>query len=86
MKDSGGIGFDDYGGELELYDLNITSTQGPQKPTVVGKVQTTARFASIGWTPMNPESSQQYEMGLLAGGMVDGSLHVWNPSLINRLV
>jgi hypothetical protein len=33
-KDSGGIGFDDYGGELELHDLNLTKTSDvPVAPT-----------------------------------------------------
>lgn len=80
-KDSGGIGFDDYGGELELYKLNISSTDGSSKPEVQGKISTPARFASIGWTPANFQSGN-YEMGLLAGGLVDGSLHVWDPNLI----
>lgn len=84
-KDSGGVGFDDYGGELELYDLNITSANGDgsPKPVVIGKVETASRFASIGWTPMNPDFASEYKLGLLVGGMSDGSLHVWDPAKIS---
>mmetsp|Transcript_10890 Transcript_10890/g.16284 ORF Transcript_10890/g.16284 Transcript_10890/m.16284 type:complete len:1098 (-) Transcript_10890:198-3491(-) len=70
-KDSGGIGFDDYGGELEIYDFHIA---GSQKPVLLGKIKTTARFASIDWSPCG------FEMGMIVGGMVDGTVQLWNPA------
>ena len=75
MKDSGSIGFDDYGGELELYDLNMSDPSGA-KPKLMGSTKTTTRFASVGWTtPLGC-----YGTGLIAGGMVDGVVNIWNPS------
>eukprot|EP00978_Attheya_sp_CCMP212_P004495 scaffold9789_cov54-Attheya_sp.AAC.12 len=79
-KDSGGVGFDDYGGELELYDLNITCPEGKPTPQLIGSVKTTKRFSSIGWTKGTDAISQHYGMGLLAGGMIDGTVNIWNPA------
>jgi len=81
-KDSGGGGFDDYGGELELYDLNITSSK--ESPEVIGNIKTATRFSSISWTPGSASISSSFGMGLLAGGMVDGAVHVWNPQNIGK--
>eukprot|EP00586_Coscinodiscus_wailesii_P014845 CAMPEP_0172501496 /NCGR_PEP_ID=MMETSP1066-20121228/150412_1 /TAXON_ID=671091 /ORGANISM="Coscinodiscus wailesii, Strain CCMP2513" /LENGTH=310 /DNA_ID=CAMNT_0013276297 /DNA_START=178 /DNA_END=1107 /DNA_ORIENTATION=+ len=78
-KDSGGIGFDDYGGELEIYDTSITSTC---EPRVLGKIKTTSRFASLAWTATT--DNDDYPMGLVAGGMIDGSVTVWDPAVICR--
>eukprot|EP00545_Synedropsis_sp_CCMP1620_P010337 CAMPEP_0119006448 /NCGR_PEP_ID=MMETSP1176-20130426/2301_1 /TAXON_ID=265551 /ORGANISM="Synedropsis recta cf, Strain CCMP1620" /LENGTH=178 /DNA_ID=CAMNT_0006958361 /DNA_START=24 /DNA_END=557 /DNA_ORIENTATION=+ len=63
-KDSGGIGFEDYGGELDLYDLNL----GGDDPKLLKTVKTTHRFGSLAWSTE----------GFIAGGMSDGSLHLWN--------
>ena len=74
-QDSGSSGFDDYGGDLELYDLNMSDASGPQ-PKLVGKVKTATRFSSLGWT--SPVGS--YDMGLIGGGMGDGVVNIWNPA------
>lgn len=81
-KDSGGIGFDDTGGELDLYDLNLNSPEGhsPQ-PKLVGSVKTKSRFASVSWT-VAESISDRFRMGLLAGGMTDGTVHLWNPTAL----
>lgn len=88
-KDSGGGGFDDTGGELEVYDLwssNITSGAddndkvGSTQPKLLGSIKTGARFASVAWTPYTRNG--KYPMGLLAGGMVDGTIYIWDPSLV----
>jgi len=76
VKDSGGIGFDDYGGELEIYDLSITS--GNNGPKLLGSVKTASRFASLGWS----SSMEGFPMGLIAGGMDNGVIQIWDPSLL----
>lgn len=48
-------------------------------PRIIGKVKTTSRFASIGWTPGSGAVSDRFHMGLVAGGMIDGTVHIWNP-------
>jgi len=75
-KDSGGIGFDDYGGELELYDFDIAGTQ---EPALLGKVKTSSRFASIDWS-----SDGGFELGIIVGGMSDGSVQLWNVAGVIR--
>lgn len=83
QKDSAGIGFEDTGGDLELCDLNMTSPEGSSPvPKIVGKVKTSSRFASIGWTPGSGAVAVKYPMGLIAGGMTDGTVHVWNAKAI----
>jgi len=81
-KDSGSIGFDSSGGALELFDLGITSSLA--KPRVMGSVKTTSRFSSIGWTPGTTQlrSNPKFTMGLIAGGMDDGTVNIWNPKSI----
>jgi len=81
-KDSGSIGFDDCGGELELYDFNITNGDAAS-PSILGSVTTTSRFSTLSWTTASP--TPQFGMGLLAGGMVDGTVQIWNPhSIMNK--
>jgi protein transport protein SEC31 len=80
VQDSGGIGFDDHGGELELYDLNMTTAKASSpEPFVVGTIVTTTRFASIGWAKT---SDPKYSLGIIAGGMIDGTVQIWDPQAI----
>lgn len=79
-KDSSGIGFDDYGGELEIHSLDFSSTSSSSS-TLLGKVRANSRFSSLAWSEMTTNSSQ-YPYGLIAGGMMDGNIHVWDPSKI----
>ena len=75
-KDSGGVGFEDSGGELELYDLNLSSSE---EPKLVASVKTAARFASVGWSTFTGSSGgHRYPLGLIAGGMADGKVHIWD--------
>lgn len=81
-KDSGGLGFEDTGGELDLYDLNLTSPEGSSpQPKLLGSVQTKARFASVSWTT-GEAIADRFKMGLIAGGMTDGTVHIWNPAAV----
>jgi protein transport protein SEC31 len=79
-KDSGGkIGFDDYGGELEFFNLNLTSSGGDTVPQKLGGGKTTSRFSSIGWTPYGG-ADNGHSTGLVGGGMSDGTVQIWDPS------
>ncbi|KAG7359849.1 WD40 repeat-containing protein [Nitzschia inconspicua] len=73
-KEGGGGGFDDTGGELELYDMNLTTRVDP---TFLASVKTQSRFASLGWS-----SSSKYPMGMVAGGMENGAVHIWDPHAV----
>lgn len=38
-----------------------------------------SRFASIAWSQM-AVNAKEYPYGLVAGGMVDGNIHIWDPA------
>ena len=70
-----GIGFDDYGGELELFNFSTSPT-----PTLLGSVKTATRFGSIAWGCCGTSSG-----GIIAGGMLDGVVNFWKGSeLLNN--
>jgi len=62
-KDSGGVGFEDYGGVLDLYNLNL----GGSAPILLKTVKTANRFGSLAWS----------DIGFIVGGMTDGNLCLW---------
>ena len=57
------MGFEDYGGELDLYDLNM----GGDAVKLLKTVKTSNRFGSLAWSTQ----------GFIVGGMSDGSLLLW---------
>ena len=48
-KDSTGSGFDDYGSELELHQLDLCDTSS-SSTTQVGVARAASRFASVAWS------------------------------------
>lgn len=80
QQDSGGTGFDETGGELEIYDLQLSHSE--LGPTLLGSVKTESRFASLAWTPGT--AGGRYPLGLLAGGMENGKIHIWNPEAVMK--
>lgn len=77
-KDTSGVGFDDFGGELELHSLDFTDFKSTST-TVIGKTRASSRFSSIAWSEMAIHGDT-FPLGLVAGGMVDGNIHVWDPA------
>jgi len=76
-KDGGG-GFDDYGGELEIHRFDFAN-YSDQGSTVLGKFKTQTRFASLAWSEMATKPTD-FPLGLVAGGMSDGVVNVWDPA------
>eukprot|EP01138_Halocafeteria_seosinensis_P013540 gb/GECG01013829.1/.p1 GENE.gb/GECG01013829.1/~~gb/GECG01013829.1/.p1 ORF type:complete len:1363 (+),score=184.92 gb/GECG01013829.1/:1-4089(+) len=65
---------EDHGGRLEIYGLNlVTGSQNKGTPRVLRTVETPSKVTSIAW---GRAGGRRY--GLIAGGMVDGSIHVWD--------
>lgn len=77
------MGFEDTGGELEVYDLNLAAGGGGG-PRLVASAKTAVRFSSVGWGRYlgGPHGSQRYPLGLIAGGMTDGTIHVWDAAAL----
>lgn len=44
-------------------------------------MKTRSRFASVSWTA-GEAIADRFKMGLLAGGMTDGTVHLWNPAAV----
>ena len=75
-KDSGGAGFDNSDGELELYNIG-TLDAATKAPSLLVSIKATARFASILWTKTTNDSA--FPLGLILGGMTDGAVLIWDP-------
>lgn len=56
--------------------MNLTKGN---EPTKLGSIKTQSRFASLAWSAANPK---KYPMGLIAGGMENGTVHVWDPRAV----
>mmetsp|Transcript_23707 Transcript_23707/g.43997 ORF Transcript_23707/g.43997 Transcript_23707/m.43997 type:complete len:1090 (+) Transcript_23707:44-3313(+) len=76
-KDSAGSGFDDYGGDLEIHKLNFQ--EKGTSSTIIGKAKSNSRFSSIAWSKMANRATD-YSYGVIAAGMVDGTINVWDPA------
>lgn len=63
---------------MDLYDLKLS--EGAATPVLLGSVKTESRFSSVSWSPAT--LGDLYPMGILAGGMENGVVHIWNPENI----
>ncbi|KAI8909273.1 hypothetical protein DFJ77DRAFT_433416 [Powellomyces hirtus] len=69
--------------ELEIFDLNLNSkfgTPGYNKLRKIGSVACTARFNRLAWGSIPGDTSRP--LGILASGMENGELNLWNPAAI----
>lgn len=69
-QESGGQSFEDTGGSLELFRVKSS------EPDLLSRIATSARFAAVAWTPFSDKG--RYPLGLVAGGMVDGHVQLWD--------
>ena len=53
--------------------MNLSTRNNPTK---LGSIKTQSRFSSLAWSTANPG---RYPLGLIAGGMENGTVHVWDP-------
>ena len=69
----------DASAQLEIFSLDLGSRTGEMP--LLGSVQTNDRFHRLAWGRYGHESGA-LSHGLLAGGMVDGTIKVFNPALM----
>lgn len=62
---------------LEIFSLDLGSRSGDMP--LLGSVQTSDRFHRLAWGSYGHESGT-FSHGILAGGMVDGSIKIFNPA------
>uniref|UniRef100_M4B6P5 Protein transport protein SEC31 n=1 Tax=Hyaloperonospora arabidopsidis (strain Emoy2) TaxID=559515 RepID=M4B6P5_HYAAE len=78
-KGDGGVGFENNGGEFKLVSMDL-SNPSPTMLTL-GAIKTPSRFTSLAWRDV-PRHHDTCPYGIIAGGMADGSVSLWNPALI----
>ncbi|VFQ84239.1 unnamed protein product [Cuscuta campestris] len=61
---------------LDIYKLDFTSDD--QELILAGSAASSERFNRLSWGKRLP-NSEEFSMGLIAGGMVDGTIGLWNP-------
>ncbi|MQL67954.1 hypothetical protein Taro_000254, partial [Colocasia esculenta] len=62
---------------LEIFNLDLQS-EGHELP-LAGACPSGERFHRLSWGRPPPSPSEDYALGLVAGGLVDGAVGVWNP-------
>lgn len=69
----------DASASLEIFSLDLSSQTGEMP--LLGSVKTNERFHRLAWgTTGIADGSLPY--GIIAGGMVDGSINIFNPALM----
>ncbi|XP_050210185.1 protein transport protein SEC31 homolog B [Mercurialis annua] len=66
---------------LEIFKLDFQSDD--HELPLIGEVQSSERFNRLAWGKSG-SGSDQYSLGLIAGGLVDGSIDIWNPLSLIR--
>ncbi|KAJ3030236.1 protein transport protein S31 [Rhizophlyctis rosea] len=66
--------------ELEIFDLNLNDTEGGKKLRRLGVTNASARFNRLAWGSLPNDTSRPY--GILAAGLENGQLDLWNPKAI----
>lgn len=62
--------------ELEIYKLDFQSDD--HELPMVAQAHSSERFNRLSWG-RHGSNSEEFSMGLIAGGRIDGSIGVWNP-------
>lgn len=61
---------------LEIFKLDFQSDDRDLAP--VGEIPSSERFNRLAWG-RNGSGSDEFSLGIIAGGLVDGNIDLWNP-------
>lgn len=68
---------------LEIFKLDFQSDD--RELPLAGEVPSSERFNRLSWGRAAAGSaSEQFSLGLIAGGLVDGAIDIWNPLALIR--
>eukprot|EP00268_Persea_americana_P017116 TRINITY_DN181_c0_g1_i12.p1 TRINITY_DN181_c0_g1~~TRINITY_DN181_c0_g1_i12.p1 ORF type:complete len:1148 (-),score=249.03 TRINITY_DN181_c0_g1_i12:606-4049(-) len=62
---------------LEIFKLDFQSDD--RDLPVVGECPSGERFNRLSWSKAGSAAAEEFSLGLIAGGLVDGSINIWNP-------
>ncbi|KAK1420267.1 hypothetical protein QVD17_21715 [Tagetes erecta] len=65
---------------LEIFQLDFQSDD--RKLPLVGAVSSPEPFNRLSWGKSPSSGSEEFSLGLVAGGLVDGNIGIWNPRLL----
>ncbi|XAR63484.1 hypothetical protein NMG60_11023433 [Bertholletia excelsa] len=66
---------------LEIFKLDFQSDD--RELPMVGESSSSERFNRLSWGK-SPSGSEEFALGLIAGGLVDGNIGIWNPLTLIR--
>nr|GMD65329.1 protein transport protein SEC31 homolog B [Ipomoea batatas] len=64
---------------LDIFLLDFASDD--RQLVLAGSVASSERFTRLSWGK-SPANSEQFPLGIVAGGLVDGSIGMWNPRVL----
>ncbi|KAJ9563459.1 hypothetical protein OSB04_008619 [Centaurea solstitialis] len=65
---------------LEIFQLDFQSDD--RKLPLVGAIPSSEPFNRLSWGKSPTSGSEEFSYGLVAGGLVDGNIVIWNPRLL----
>ncbi|KAL2478412.1 Protein transport protein SEC31-like protein B [Forsythia ovata] len=66
---------------LDIFELDFVSDD--RQLILAGTAPSSERFNRLSWGK-GPANSDEFSVGLIAGGLVDGNIGLWNPNTLIR--
>lgn len=66
---------------LDIFELDFLSDD--RQMVLAGSVPSSEKFDRLSWGK-GPPNSEEFSFGLIAGGLVDGNIALWNPKPLIR--